>query len=405
MFHQEYINPNKLNMNEDILKLFKLVEKHGGVLRFVGGAVRDAIAGFDRANIDLVTDLSPSEFSDMCDDEGLRCIPIGIQFFTIGVMVNSSFFKVTSLSPEEDNIKDEWKMDASKRDLTINAVYADEKGNVFDYYNGIKDLENGVIKFIGKPEENINNDYVRIMRFFRFCAMFGKKIDRKSLKACIKNKHLLKKVSADKIKEELFKIMLAPYAVRALELIFDNGILDFLIAKPKNLDKMDKLEKIVENLGIEKSIIRRIFVIFEPDSKRANRLADIFRLNKEQKEHFLHLTNYKLTEKNFKDTVSITKAIYQYGKEVCKDIWICLNIDNKDIIQVKEVLNTLDSIKISKFPITGKDLINIGADTRFIGLYMDVLKKEWFDSGCSLPKKELLQKYINEFQDIFKENK
>lgn len=405
MFHQEYINPNKLNMNEDILKLFKLVEKYGGVLRFVGGAVRDAIAGFDRANIDLVTDLSPSEFSDMCDDEGLRCIPIGIQFFTIGVMVNSSFFKVTSLSTEEDNIKDEWKIDASKRDLTINAVYADEKGNVFDYYNGIKDLENGVIKFIGKPEENINNDYVRIMRFFRFCAMFGKKIDRKSLKACIKNKHLLKKVSADKIKEELFKIMLAPYAVRALELIFDNGILDFLIAKPKNLDKMDKLEKIVKNLGIEKSIIRRIFVIFEPDNKRANRLADIFRLNKEQKEHFLLLTNYKLTEKNFKDTVSITKAIYQYGKEVCKDIWICLNIDNKNITQVKEVLNTLDSIKISKFPITGKDLINIGADTRFIGLYMDVLKKEWFDSGCSLPKKELLQKYIDEFQDIFKENK
>ena len=88
--------------------VFKLVEKHGGVLRFVGGAVRDAIAGFERAKIDLVTDLSPSEFSDMCDDEGLRCVPIGIQFFTIGVMVNSSFFKVTSLSPEEDNIKDEF---------------------------------------------------------------------------------------------------------------------------------------------------------------------------------------------------------------------------------------------------------------------------------------------------------
>ena len=97
MFHPEYINPSKLITNEDILKLFKLVEKHGGVLRLVGGAVRDAIAGFERSNIDLVTDLSPSEFSDMCDDEGLRCIPIGIQFFTIGVMVNASFFKVTSL--------------------------------------------------------------------------------------------------------------------------------------------------------------------------------------------------------------------------------------------------------------------------------------------------------------------
>ena len=397
MFHPDYINPKKLIVNEDILKLFKLVEKHGGVLRFVGGAVRDAIAGFERSNIDLVTDLSPSEFSDMCDDEGLRCIPIGIQFFTIGVMVNSSFFKVTSLSPEEDNIKDEWKTDASKRDLTINAVYADEKGNVFDYYNGIKDLENGVIKFIGKPEENIEDDYIRIMRFFRFCAMFGKKIDRKSLKACIKNKHLLKKVSADKIKEELFKIMLAPYAVRALELIFDNGILDFLVAKPKNLSNMDKLDSIVTELKLDKSIIRRIFVIVEPDAKRANRLADIFRLNKEQKEYLLNLVNCKLSLNNFKDTVSLNKAVYRYGKDVCKDVWLFLNLDNKDNEHIKNILNTLDSIKIPVFPVNGKDLIKIGADTKFIGLYIDVLKKEWFECGCNVSKKELIQKYIEIF--------
>ena len=397
MFHPEYITPDKLITNEDILKLFSLVEKHGGVLRFVGGAVRDAIAGFKRSNIDLVTDLSPSEFSDMCDDEGLRCVPIGIQFFTMGVMINSSFFKVTSLSPEEDNIKDEWKTDASKRDLTINAVYADEKGNVFDYYNGIKDLENGVIKFIGKPEETINDDYIRIMRFFRFCAMFGRKIDRKSLKACIKNKALLKKVSADKIKEELFKIMVSPFAVRALELIFDNGILDFLIAKPKSLENMDKLEKLIKDLGLEKDIIRRIFVIFQPDIKRASRLADIFRLNKEQKDHLMQLAQAKLKPENFKDSVSINKSIYRYGKDVCRDIWIFLNLDNNNRDAIKETLNTLNLTKLPTFPVSGKDLINIGADTRFIGLYVDVLKKEWFDSGCSLSKKELLQKYITDF--------
>ena len=398
MFHQENINPKKLINNKDILKLFNLVEKHGGRLRFVGGAVRDAITGFPRSNIDLVTDLSPSEFSDMCDDEGLRCVPIGIQFFTIGVMVNKSFFKVTSLSPEEDNIKDEWKTDASKRDLTINAVYADEKGNVFDYYNGIKDLENGVIKFIGKPEETINADYIRIMRFFRFCAMFGRKIDRKSLKACVKNKSLLKKVSADKIKDELFKIMMAPFAVRALELIFDNGILDFMVAPPKNLNNMDKLESLIKNLNIDKNIIRRIFVIFEPDSKRANRLADIFRLTREQKEYFLDLTSAKLTASNFKDTVSINKSIYLYGKDICKDRWLYLNLENNNIKEIKEVLNTLDSTSISEFPINGKDLIKIGADTKFIGLYIDVLKKEWFESGCLLSKTDLLEKYKETFQ-------
>ena len=117
----------------------------------------------------------------------------------------------------EDTGKDEWKSDAAKRDLTINAVYADEKGNVFDYFNGIKDLEKGVIKFIGLPQETIERDYIRIMRFFRFCAIFGRQIDKKSLKACIDNKELLRHVSTEKIKDELFKIIMAPYAVDTLK--------------------------------------------------------------------------------------------------------------------------------------------------------------------------------------------
>lgn len=398
MFHPEYISPQKLiNGNTDILQLFKLVEKHGGVLRFVGGAVRDAIAGYKRKDIDLVTDLSPSEFSDMCDDEGLRCVPIGIQFFTIGVMINSSFFKVTSLSSEEESNKDEWKLDAAKRDLTINAVYADEKGNVFDYYNGISDLENGVIKFIGTPQETIEYDYIRIMRFFRFCAMFGKNIDKKSLKACIDNKALLRKISTDKIKEELFKILMAPFAVQALQLIFDNGILDFLIAPPKDVKNLEKLDSLINFLGIEKSIIRRIYVMFEPDTRRAGRLADIFHLNREQRDYLLALTKAKLTVKNFKDTVSINKAIYQYGKDICKDKWLCLNLNNQETENIKQTLNTLDSSIKPIFPLNGKDLIKIGADTKFVGLYLDILKKEWFENGCCSSKDILLKKY----QEIF----
>lgn len=397
MFRPEYIDPHKLISNNDIIQLFQLVEKHGGVLRFVGGAVRDAIAGFKRTDIDLVTDMSPSEFSDMCDDEGLKCVPIGIQFFTTGVFINNSFFKITSLGSEEYTGIDEWKLDASKRDLTINAVYADEKGNVFDYYNGIKDLENGVIKFIGNPQVTIENDYIRIMRFFRFCAMFGKKIDRKSLKACIENRYLLHKVSQEKIKEELFKIIMAPYAVRALELIFKHNILDFLISVPRFLDNLAKLDNLVSVLGLEKSIIRRVYVMFEPHEKRAQRLSDIFRLNKEQKKHLLTLCHAKLTLNNFKDSVSVNKIIYQYGRDICKDKWLYLNLENKDIDYVKSILNTLDSLPEPVFPLQGKDLINIGADTKFLGLYLDVLKKEWFERGCCISKVDLLKKY----QEIF----
>ena len=398
MFHPEYVNPKKLINNKDILQLFNIVEKHGGVLRFVGGAVRDAIAGFKRADIDLVTDMSPSEFSDMCDEEGLKCVPIGIQFFTLGVIIKSSFFKVTCLSTEDDNSQEEWKKDAANRDLTINAVYADDKGNVFDYYNGIEDLENGVIKFIGKPINAIKNDHIRIMRFFRFCAMFGKKIDRKSLKCCIDNKQLLHDVSQEKIKDELFKIIVAPYAVRALELLFKYGVLDFLIAPPKDLNNLEKLDNIVNALNIEKNIIRRIFVLFEPSSKRAERLASIFRLTKEQKDYLLDLCRAKLSLKDFKDTVSINKAIYRYGKNICKDMYLYLSLNNPNFDEIKQLLNTVDSTEFSDFPLKGKDLINIGANKKFLSLYMDVLKKEWIESGCILSKEDLIDK----FKIIFK---
>ena len=398
MFHPNYISPKKLITNDDILFLFKLVETHGGVLRFVGGAVRDAIAGFSRTDIDLVTDLSPSEFSDMCDEEDIRCVPIGIQFFTLGVIIRTSFFKVTCLSTDEDGSQEEWKKDAAKRDLTINAVYADEQGNVFDYFDGIKDLENGVIKFIGKPAKTIERDPIRIMRFFRFCAMLGKKIDKKSLKGCIENKHLLQKVSQEKIKEELFKIIMAPYAARALELVFKYGVLDFLIAPPKDIKNLEKLDKLVSELGLEKFIIRRIFVLFNPTAKRAERLASIFRLNKEEKAYLSDLCRAKVTAKDFKDSVSINKIIYQYGKDVCKDLYLCLNLDNPNIDEVKRILNTVDSTKEVVFPLTGADLIKIGANKKFMSIYMDVLKKEWFEHGCTDNKEELLEK----FKIIFK---
>lgn len=398
MFHPNYISPKKLITSDDILFLFKLVETHGGVLRFVGGAVRDAIAGFSRTDIDLVTDLSPSEFSDMCDEEDLRCVPIGIQFFTLGVIIRSSFFKVTCLSTDEDGSQEEWKKDAAKRDLTINAVYADENGNVFDYFDGIKDLENGVIKFIGKPAKTIEKDPIRIMRFFRFCAMFGKKIDKKSLKSCIENKHLLQKVSQEKIKEELFKIIMAPYAARALELVFKYGILDFLIAPPKNIQNLEKLDILLSQLGLEKNIIRRIFVLFEPTAKRAERLSSIFRLTKEQKDYLLDLCRAKVSLKDFKDTVSINKVVYQYGKDVCRDLCLYLNLENPNIEKVKLFLNTVDSAKEIIFPLTGADLIKIGANKKFLSTYMDVLKKEWFEHGCVDDKEELLEK----FKIIFK---
>ena len=175
---------NKFISNKQFWHLFRAIEKHGGVLRFVGGAVRDALDGIEGSDIDLATDMSPEELMEACAEEGFKTVPIGIKFGTLGVLVDGKVLEITSLRKDvktdgrhaEVEFTDDWIADASRRDLTINAVYADEKGNVFDYFNGIEDLKNGVVRFIGNPAQRVSEDYLRILRFFRFYSMKRKEV-------------------------------------------------------------------------------------------------------------------------------------------------------------------------------------------------------------------------------------
>ena len=212
-----YLDMNKIITDSKILFLFDTVESHGGVLRFVGGAVRDTLAGVQSQDLDLdlATDLSPEELVDACEESGLKTVPIGIKFGTVGVVVGKKVLEVTSLRKDVSTdgrhavveFTSDWNEDASRRDLTINAVYADEKGNVFDYYNGIDDLEKGVIRFIGNPNQRIQEDYLRILRFFRFYALFSKTpMDKKALKACVDNKEQLKTLDKNNAEQQFRKL-------------------------------------------------------------------------------------------------------------------------------------------------------------------------------------------------------
>ena len=135
MFRDNYLDINKITDNPEIFKIFDIVRNYGGVLRFVGGAVRDAIAGRKGFDIDLSTDLSPEELLEACEDSKIKTVPIGLKFGTLGVLVNGNLLEITSLRKDVSTdgrhavveFTDDWKEDASRRDLTINAVYTDEK--------------------------------------------------------------------------------------------------------------------------------------------------------------------------------------------------------------------------------------------------------------------------------------
>lgn len=405
MIKDKYLNIEKLVSDKKIFRLFRAVESHGGVLRFVGGAVRNALRGMGGSDLDLATDLSPDELVEACQESGLKTVPIGIKFGTVGVVINGKVLEVTSLRKDvksdgrhsEVEFTTDWEIDASRRDLTINAVYADEKGNVFDYYNGISDLENGIVRFIGSPTVRIKEDYLRILRFFRFYSMFGKgEIDQKALTACVENKEGLRQLSAERIRDELSKILLTPQVVKVIKIMADNGILDTILPVPKNYDKLAFLIEMCNQEHLESNWLRRLYIVFEPDEALAENLANRLKLSKKDKMLFVSWAQHQPQTAEFLDEKSLLKLIYRYGKEFCyHKLILNLAAEKKYINNLNEILEFINAAEIPLFPIRGRDLLEKGvAPNEKIGATLKLLENEWIESGFKMSREELLQKAI-----------
>lgn len=403
MMRPEFLDMSKILYDKHIVWLFRAVEDHGGSLRFVGGAVRDSLAGISGFGLDLATDLSPEELVEACEDSGLKTVPIGLKLDTIGVILNNQILEVSTLrknivteaGTQIVTFSDDWNTDASRRDLTINAVYADLRGNVFDYYNGIEDLEKGRVRFIGDAEEKIRQDYLRILRFFRFYAIFGKgKPDKKSLDACIKLKDGLRSIAIERVRDEFFKILTAKNSYNALKLIFDYDILSFFLPYPKDITALKNLSEIVELAEIEPSFLRRLFVLYQPNAATAENIANALRLTKKQKENFINWAKIEVTQDNMMTKEKRLKFIYRYGKQFCIDkILITCAVANYKPQQLVEILREIENSIIPIFSIRGRDIMNLGQDAKGlqIGKILETLEQRWIDSDFSLNRDELLE--------------
>ena len=185
-------------------------------VRFVGGCVRKSISGEKIDDIDLATTLSPKETKQRLINQNIQVVETGIAHGTITAILNNKKFEITTLRKDistdgrHANVQftSDWEDDANRRDFTINAMYSDIEGRIFDPLNGISDLKNGIIKFIGSSEQRIKEDYLRILRYFRFFTQYSKiKYDADTLQSIKRNINGLNKISNERIFDELKKIL------------------------------------------------------------------------------------------------------------------------------------------------------------------------------------------------------
>ena len=211
---------------EETQAVFDALQAHGIETRAVGGAVRNTLLGLTVTEVDLATTAVPEEVMALAVKAGLKAVPTGIDHGTVTLVASGVPFEVTTLRRDVETFgrhariayTKDWEEDARRRDFTLNALYADRDGRVFDPLGGYADLRAGQVRFIGDAEERIKEDYLRILRFFRFHAYYGKgPLDPAGLAAAVRLRGGLDQLSAERVRAELRRILIAPQAAGAIK--------------------------------------------------------------------------------------------------------------------------------------------------------------------------------------------
>ena len=321
-----------LSTHKKVDQIFKAIKQNStsGEIRYVGGCIRKILNNEVVDDIDLATNLEPQEVCEILKNNNIKFYESGIEHGTITAMIDNFKFEITTLREDVETdgrhakikFSKDWKKDASRRDFTINSIYSDAAGNLFDPFNGKKDLENGYIKFIGEPDKRIKEDYLRILRYLRFYSNYSKHHhDTDVIKKIKINIGGISKLSKERLFDELKKIT----NIKTLEKLSKDKTSSeiFLMIFPeiKNLDFFSKLKPHSFDLAREFDFIFLLMLMILDNSDNADYFLYKFNISNKDKKRIKILDNFYRENSSKKITLNdLNKIFYFSGKQAVIDI-------------------------------------------------------------------------------------
>ena len=399
----------KIKEKTEIEKVFKAVEQFSDTseIRYVGGCIRKIINNELVEDIDLAVNLSPSEVSKVLKKNNIKSYETGIEHGTITALINQNKFEITSLRKDiatdgrhaKVEFLNDWQEDASRRDFSINSIYADIDGNLFDPFNGKKDLENGEIKFIGNVEKRIKEDYLRILRYIRFFLNYSKKKHNAKVTIIIKkNLEGFSKISPERLLDEFKKLVRSKGFLKLTKDKFCFEIINLIFPQFKNLSIFRNLNSFAKDNIENVDFIFLLSLMIIDGSDNVDYFIYKFNISKKDQKRLLLLNNFfsnKINNKFFSKN-NLQKILYFNEKQSL------LDLINFQIFKSKKVDTKLSGM-IEFFKDKEPPLLPVRATTlmnkynipegKKLGIMIKKIEKKWLDNNFQISENEI-QKLI-----------
>jgi poly(A) polymerase len=364
-----------------------------GEARFVGGAVRNALLGVPVVDIDIAVPLPPRDAMARLNAKNIRTIETGLDHGTVTALAGTHAFEITSLRRDVETdgrhariaFTDDWALDAARRDFTINALYASAQGEIFDYATGVQDLAAGKVRFMGDARTRIAEDYLRVLRLFRFHAWYGRgEIDAEGLRAAAEAKDKLKTLSAERIAKELLRLLEAQSPAPVLEVMAAHGILGELLPGGLQLARLERLTR----LDATPDAMLRLAALLPDDAATAAaerlRLSNADRVRLEQ----------ALVGESIGTRLSPQQArqlLYRLGKARFRDK-LLLHFAGAPAQpdSLPRLLALAESWEPPRFPLTGRDVMQAGVpEGPEVGRVLAALENWWAEGDFTAKERDL----------------
>ncbi len=373
--------------------------------RFVGGAVRNAILDWAVEDIDIAVPMPPEESLQRLQSAGIKALPTGFAHGTVTAILNGLVFEVTSLRRDVEtdgrhavvSYTDDWEEDSARRDFTMNALYAAADGEIFDYHGGIEDLVAGRVRFVGDPARRIREDYLRILRLFRFHAWYGKgDMDADALRAAADAKAGIAQLSGERIAKELLRLLEAQNPVPSFRIMAACGILPEILPFSVNLPRLENLVLIDAQNQFPADPILRLAALLPDSGDAARQLGERLKLSGAERARLEALCRVEEKIPAHLSAADVRRLLYRIGVARFRDrvllSWAA-SPRGAAAIQWRMLLSIADGWHKPRFPLTGREAMAAGvAEGPEVGKVLALVEEWWLERDFLPDEAALLEK-------------